>query len=110
MIFKKLKSLKEKKIVLINAVLILGTMIIFSASFYYFRKINQAPGLRQAPIVTAPTPALTPVLQSPYASDSAILQIQSDLKTLEKSLNTMKFRETQLLPPALDFEVELQNE
>lgn len=108
MIFEKLKSLKEKKIILISAVLILAAMITFSASFYYFRKINQAPGLRQAPIVTTPTPPLTPIPKSPYAGDTAILQIQGELKTLEKSLNTMIFRESQLLPPALDFVIEFE--
>lgn len=107
MIFRKFKKLKEKKII-ITAVFVLAAITSFSLSFYYFRRINQIPGLRQPPIMTTPTPALTPLPKSPYATDAAILQIQDELKTLEKSLNTIKFRESQLLPPVLDFEVELK--
>lgn len=109
MILKKLKNLKKKKVLIIIAAFAFIALVSFSVSFYYFRRINQNPSSTKTPVST-PTPIATSLPKSLYATDSAILQIKNDLKDLEKNLNTMKFQESQLLPPALDFKVEFEEE
>ncbi len=42
---------------------------------------------------------------SRYATDSAILKIEEDLKSIEKELNDLEVNEVDLLPPKLDFEI-----
>jgi hypothetical protein len=60
-----------------------------------------------------PTPTPTPFEEkiaspSAYATDSAILKIEQDLKTLDQDLQLTDLKETSLNPPALDWEVEFE--
>lgn len=45
---------------------------------------------------------------SRYATDSAILKIEEDLKSVEKELNDLEVNEVDLLPPRLDFEINFE--
>jgi len=56
-----------------------------------------------------PTPTEKPIptkILSPYATDSAVLEIEKSLRETEKLLNDTKFRELPLLPPKIDTSVE----
>ena len=58
----------------------------------------------------SPTPTPTPLEEkitspSAYATDSAVLKIESDLKTLDQNLQATDLKEAALNPPVLDMEV-----
>lgn len=42
---------------------------------------------------------------SRYATDSVVLKIEDDLKSVEKELNDLEVNEVYLLPPNLDFDI-----
>ena len=56
-----------------------------------------------------PTPSLTPTPEianpSFYATDSAILKIEEDVKKIEEELDSVDIKEKDLIPPALDWEI-----
>lgn len=78
--------------------------------FLFFFLKNQ----KYAPQITipspAPTPSPTPIIEqvtspSAYATDSAILKIEEDLKNINNDLQSVDLKETSLYPPLLDWEV-----
>lgn len=101
-----IKIIKSKKVIICLFFLLLLAAS-FSASYFYFKNLNRlAPQTQPSPTPT-PVTAVSPIPKSPYATDSAILLIKDELKNLEKNLDSLDLKESQLLPPALDFEVEL---
>lgn len=60
------------------------------------------------PVVPSPTPIASETNirpSSPYATDSAILKIEEDLKNLDQELQRTDLKEAGLNPPILDLEV-----
>lgn len=94
----------RKKILILSLILFL--ILFFFAAFFYFKSLNKNNG-QVAPSPTPPEIIIsTPTPQSPYATDSALLQIRNDLKTQEKILNSFNWKVDRLLPPALDLKVQ----
>jgi len=88
-------------VILLIALLILVNLL---------KKPSISPG---GPQVSTPTP--TPFKEeitspSAYATDSAILKIESELKTIDQDLQSTDLKEAGLNPPVLDMEVELEEQ
>lgn len=92
------------------AIFLLAILILFGLSWAVteFKKVKKEKGI--APL---PSPSPTPIEEeitapSAYATDSAVLAIEEDLKTLEKDLLETDLYETGLNPPVLDMKVEFK--
>ncbi len=101
------QSKKIIKVVGIAIGLSLFSLIIFSAVVTISKKrtpvvVNVVPS--EVPQTTA-FPEEKIFNPSRYATDSAILKIEEDLKSVEKELNDLEINEVDLLPPKLDFEL-----
>ncbi len=98
---------KVFKLVGIAIGLLLFSLIIFSTVIRISKKrtpvaVNVVPS--EVPQAT-PSPEEKIFNPSRYATDSAILKIEEDLKSVEKELNDLEVNEVDLLPPKLDFEI-----
>lgn len=100
-------ELKKKKwlfLLIVPGLLVLTILILF------FRRVP--PASQEAESVT-PTPAITSWWESEqnlsrYATDSAILKIQEDIKVIESKLQATDLNETGLNPPVLKWDLELE--
>jgi len=97
--------LEKRKLVFLGIlfVLILGILILMRLLFDFKKKVPSSP----LPVVT-PTPTLSEEVerQSFWATDSGILEIEKELKAIEKELDNTDIKEKGLLPPALDWKIE----
>lgn len=102
-------SLKEKylqhKVPFIAAGVFLFLLLFLITLSVFFPKATP-PVLPPA----SPTPTPTPLEEritspSAYATDSAILKIESDLKTLDQNLQATDLKEAALNPPVLDMQI-----
>jgi hypothetical protein len=60
------------------------------------------------PVITSlPTPA-TLTNPSKYATDSAVLKLEQNLKDNETKLNSLDIKESNLYPPQLDFDIKFE--
>ncbi len=103
LVFGKYK-LKQKKVLYIAGALTL-IIICFTIAFNVLLKPPSKP---ETPLVltTIPTPTLVPTLPlSPYATDSAILLIEEEIKKTESDLLGTDLKEAGLNPPSLDMDV-----
>jgi len=101
----ELKAKKPfSKRIKILALLFLGSLLVLSL-------VRLFGGKRLPSVVSLPTPspAITPTPTlgnySLYASDSAILKIEEELKEIETELDFTDLKETKLNPPPLDWEI-----
>lgn len=74
------------------------------------QSLNRRPSLLPSP---SPSPSPTPIkeeITSPsiYATDSAVLKIEAELKTIESKLQSTDLREKGLNPPVLDMDVNFE--
>lgn len=83
--------------VVVTGVLI-GVAMILSAS-------KSTPAPVPAPVVQTITPPTAQV--SKFASDSGLLKIRDDLKTLQSKIDTMDLFEQQITPPTLDLNISI---
>ncbi len=98
-------KLKKKKLILV-IVLAVSFLILISVGLII---LNQQ-GRTILPTQISPTPTPTPIVEqitnpSPYATDSAVLQTEEELKKLESELQEVDLKETNLTPPVLDLDV-----
>jgi len=98
-------KLKGKKLVLV-IVLVISFLVLASTGLVILNQRSQTIPSAQI----SPTPTPTPIIEqitnpSPYATDSAILQTEEELKKLESELQEVDLKETGLTPPVLDFNV-----
>lgn len=100
--------MRNKKTLIILTLLLFLASLAFASSYLYFKNINQPPQLPTTSPTPQPLPTATPTPSSPYATDSALLQTKNKLKHLEKKLDSLDLVGTELLPPLMDFEVELE--
>jgi cytoskeletal protein RodZ len=104
---KRLKSI-DKKLVLsllkiVFFIIVLIILFIFVRKFFLTKKPQLPPPV--SPVPTKPEEIASP---SAYATASAVLKIEQDLKEVEELLKTTKFKEPSLLPPSLDMKVEFK--
>jgi len=100
-------SPKLKKLLIIAGGM-LGLLLAMLIIALVVKSISNRPVKR----VVLPTPAVTalptPVeLTNPskYATDSAVLKLEENLKDNENKLNNLDIKESNLYPPQLDFEI-----
>lgn len=103
--FKKTILREQKLFVIILGLIVISLFLaIIRVTFLYQwleRKVSPTPKPTPTPIREVATP-------SAYATDSAILEIEADLKAIENDLKATDLRETGLQPPVLDMEVEFE--
>lgn len=98
---KKKLNLQPKYLLIGLAVVI---VVLALASFLPRLVSKQQSNL---PLEVTPTPEITPIIEKPsnYATDSAVLSIESELEIIEKDLRETKFSNEDLIPPQIDLEV-----
>ncbi|MFV1917360.1 MAG: hypothetical protein ACC618_02700 [Patescibacteria group bacterium] len=93
-----------KKLVRIVLIFFLLIALLYIGSIV-FRTINQGNDT-DGVVLPSPTPApFQPFQPSIYAEDEQVLQMEEDIKVLDRELSTAKLRETILTPPVLDFDI-----
>lgn len=93
----------KKYLLIIFGFLLLSTVIFI----YVYRFISINPETKTE--LAAPTPmplVLQEASTSAYATDSAILKIETELQELKAQLETTDLDEASLQPPVLDLQVE----
>lgn len=99
--------LKIKKLLIIA-----GGMLGFLLAMLIIALVVKSISNRPVKRVVLPTPAVTALptpeeLTNPskYATDSAVLKLEENLKDNENKLNNLDIKESKLYPPQLDFEI-----
>lgn len=97
-----------RRILRITGIVFVSLIVLMFLSSLFFSVKKTANGVKKK--TPAPLPQITilpdvVVNPSRYATDSAILKIEEDLKTVEKELDGLQVNEINLLPPRLDFNV-----
>jgi len=88
-------------IVLLLLILIIGISVglaLIKSAFQY----TPPPIVTQAPVIT-----IAPV-SSKYATDSGVLKLRDDLKTISQSIDSVDLFEPQINPPALDLSISIK--
>lgn len=82
-------------------------VLMFLLSLFFSVKTTTNDVKKKTPTPLPQITILPDVVVNPsrYATDSAILKIEEDLKTVEKELDGLQVNEINLLPPRLDFNV-----
>lgn len=84
---------------LLFLVLIGGLLLVFE-----IKKKN--PETTSAPSGEIPTPQTTQIgSESRWATDSAVLEIEANIKVLSEDIGKVDLEENNLLPPVLDMEI-----
>lgn len=103
-----LKLPEKPKKILKTVALVFGVMIFLIIIIFIILKFTS----RTSKPINLPSPSFEPfptgdVITNPshYATDSGVIKIEKDLKSLEKDLDIMQINETSLLPPKLDFDI-----
>ena len=91
-----------------GAVLIL---LIAIAIFMSFNQNSEPTGNIGQPTLT-PTPEFKEEITSPssYATDSAVLQKEEEIKTLDEKIQKTDIKESGLNPPVLEWKIEFEKE
>lgn len=105
---ERIKGKFSKKFI----ITILVTILAFFGLIFGLANIKKVQ--EKGEVVSLPSPSPTPtgeeiITPSAYATDSAILAIEEDLKTLERDLLETDLSEAGLNPPVLDMEVSFNN-
>lgn len=93
-----------KKIARIVAVVLLLLVLLYIVSMFV-KTIKQNGEVTVSGI---PTPTVAPYIPynpSVYAEDELVLQLEEDIKVLDRELATVQLKETILTPPVLDFDI-----
>ena len=96
-----------KKIARIVAVVILLLVLLYIVSLFV-KTIRQNGEVAVSGI---PTPTVAPYIPynpSVYAEDELVLQLEEDIKVLDRELATAQLKETILTPPVLDFNINFE--
>ena len=96
---------KILRIVIIVLAALFLLMVVFSAVMKY--KSNLPVEVQPSPIVYSEPPSDEEIVTNPsrYATDSGVLEIEENLRNLDKELDNLKVNEINLLPPRLDFDI-----
>ena len=96
-----------KKIARIVAVVLLLLVLLYIVSLFV-KTIRQNGEVAVSGI---PTPTVAPYIPynpSVYAEDELVLQLEEDIKVLDRELATAQLKETILTPPVLDFNINFE--
>ena len=97
-----------KKIVRISIIVILLLVFLYIISLLV--KTARQNGEVAVPGIPSPTVAqYLPYNPSVYAEDEMVLQLEEDIKVLDRELSTVQLKETILTPPTLDFNVNFED-
>ena len=90
--------------------IIFSLIILFAVFFIYlYRFAENAPETKTELQESALTPIVVPEISpSAYATDSALLKIESDLGLLKEKLERIDLDESALQPPLLDLKVNVE--
>lgn len=87
-----------------------GLLIVLLILASLLKKPSVSPKQAQ-PVTPTPIPFEEEITSpSIYATDSAILKIEAELKTIDQDLQSTDLKEVGLNPPVLDMEVEFEEE
>ena len=101
------QTLFIKKIVRISIIVILLLVFLYIISLLV--KTARQNGEVAVPGFPSPTVAqYLPYNPSVYAEDEMVLQLEEDIKVLDRELSTVQLKETILTPPTLDFNVNFE--
>jgi len=107
------KEEKKKKLIPKKMMLLGGLVLIFLLILILLEMSSVLKQNRVVPrLLPTPTPSPIPTLvekitnQSFYATDSAVLKIENELKKIEEKLDNTDLKESSLNPPLLDWKVE----
>lgn len=106
-----IKNLVDKS--LLSKLMRIGLIILLIGLFLYItslilKTVNESGDQSQ---ISVPTPTIAPYHPfnpSIYAEDEAVLQMEEDIKILDRELSTSLLKETILTPPVLDFDVDFE--
>lgn len=70
--------------------------------------VNVAPVATTVPVSGSPLPQVEISNPSRYATDSAVLKIESDVDNLSKEMDAVDLRQSNLRVPTLDFNIKFQ--
>lgn len=99
----KSKRLSKKWVVVIALSSFLLLMLVLISIFFGNGAVSPGPSSKASPTPVPLRQNLSP--PSPYATDSAVLEIEAKLNQLEKDLIEVNLYESELNPPALDMRV-----
>ncbi|OGM12587.1 hypothetical protein A2V80_00030 [Candidatus Woesebacteria bacterium RBG_16_39_8b] len=106
-IISEKQTLFIKKIVRISIIVILLLVFLYIISLLV--KTARQNGEVAVPGFPSPTVAqYLPYNPSVYAEDEMVLQLEEDIKVLDRELSTIQLKETILTPPTLDFNVNFE--
>ncbi|MFH1840843.1 MAG: hypothetical protein ABH807_01675 [Candidatus Shapirobacteria bacterium] len=107
----KLKQPIKKIIAKLERSLLIKIGLGFAALFVILLVLALIFGSKRKPanVAPTPTPKVIPTEEisrpSLYATDAAILEIESRIKDIDQKLQEVDLKETALNPPVLDFEI-----
>ncbi|MGB9706911.1 MAG: hypothetical protein ACPLXP_02460 [Microgenomates group bacterium] len=99
----------SKKLFIFGGVF-LGILLVMILLRLFFRGLpQQLPPPAQPTPTPTPTPFLSEEITNPsfYATDSAVLKIEEDLKKIDRDLESTELKESNLNPPVLDWEIRI---
>ncbi len=97
-----------KKILRITAIIILLLILLYIISLF----VKNLRKNGEVALNGLPTPTLAPYLPynpSVYAEDELVLELEEDIKVLDRELSTALLKETILTPPSLDFDINFED-
>jgi hypothetical protein len=84
----------------------LVVLLVFTLLLLFIRK--KVPTTSTLPPELTPTSIPTEeIFQSPWATDSGVLEIEEKISSIEEKLETVDLQEVKLQPPILDMDVSL---
>lgn len=99
----------RKIVIIIFSVLFALIFLLMIASLVMKQTKESKPLVLPTPeIAISPFPEDVISNPSRYATDSAVLKIEENLKSIEKTLNQMDIKESKLNPPGLDFKISFE--
>jgi hypothetical protein len=97
---------KQKQTLVIVAAVLISILIILLLLVALFGKKQTAIVATPSPSPVAITPAPAVILNaSKYATDSGVLKIESDLNGFQKQLESANVKQTDLITPNMDFNI-----
>ncbi|MCH7641029.1 hypothetical protein IID22_02445 [Patescibacteria group bacterium] len=98
---------------LIKKLLRIGTIAVLLVVLFYIgsqilRTLTQDGENGQIVVTTPSVAPFHPLNPSIYADDEQVLQMEEDVKVLDRELSTTQLKETILTPPVLDFDIDFE--
>lgn len=102
---KKFSGLLIKKLLRIGVIAVL-LIVLFYIGSLMLRTFTQNGENGQIAVPSPSVAPFHPFNPSIYADDEQVLQMEEDIKVLDRELSTTQLKETILTPPVLDFDID----